>query len=378
MEEAKNLEVLIKQVKFSQEEDSLVWLISKKPYAVNKAMEIFSGSGGEVSWHFIWKLKIPHKIKLFLWKVHLSILPTSLFLLARGIITDSEGICAFCRRDLESIEHLFFHCHFSRILWSDIFAWWKVYPVQHGMLHLSDLWKLSNNFSSKSLKSAWRIMVSATMWILWLARNQCVFDSKNVDSKNLLCLAKFHALEWCQIQNILHKKSIHRWNSNPVSAISEAEGIKFKELFSCGSKLIGFCDGSWKEKSSGIEAGLGGLIFKETGEAILSFYGPSQAANSFDSEWEALTLLGKTFVDSEWSSLQLTIFTDSRQVYCKFLELSIKAHHLGNSKEHAFLSCQNIRVKYISSELNFRADLLAKRGAKSKELKLFRVHKRGQ
>ena len=47
-----------------------------------------------------------------------------------------------------------------------------------------------------------------------------------------------------------------------------------------------------------------------------------------------------------------------------------------NVKKNDFLMLRNIRVKYIPSEFNFRADFLAKKGAKSTKLEHFWVHKR--
>ncbi|KAL1817607.1 hypothetical protein ACET3Z_020181 [Daucus carota] len=161
----------------------------------------------------------------------------------------------------------------------------------------------------------------------------------------MLSLTISQASDWCQVQNLLSKELLLQWNHSPVSAISNAEGNKFKELLACGSQLIGFCDGSWKRNSVGFKAGIGGLIFKSSGEAILSFFGPSLAATSFDSEWEALSCLREAFLGSEWSKCQLTIFTDSRQVFCNFLENSLKFHQSAASKENAYLNCQNIRVK---------------------------------
>lgn len=377
MEEAEYLDVLIKQVILTQEEDSISWSFNNKPYAVSKAMELISGIGEEISWYFIWKLRIPHKIKLFLWKVHLNIIPTSSFLIKRGIGIASKGLCAFCDKEDESLEHLFFQCQVAKQFWLGIFAWWGVNFVQQNMIHMSALWNASSYFPSKSLKSAWKITISASLWSLWLSRNQCIFDSKGADIKNMLSLTISQASDWCQVQNLLSKELLLQWNHSPVSAISNAEGNKFKELLACGSQLIGFCDGSWKRNSVGFKAGIGGLIFKSSGEAILSFFGPSLAATSFDSEWEALSCLREAFLGSEWSKCQLTIFTDSRQVFCNFLENSLKFHQSAASKENAYLNCQNIRVKVISSEHNTRADFLAKKGAKSKELKLFWVHKRG-
>lgn len=102
------MESLITQSKLSEGSDSLSWSVTKQLYVVKRATELFQGPGEEVSWQFIWRLKIFHKIKMFLWKVHLNIIPTNSFLLARGIISKDLVWCVLCKVDVETSEHLFF------------------------------------------------------------------------------------------------------------------------------------------------------------------------------------------------------------------------------------------------------------------------------
>ena len=153
----------------------------------------------------------------------------------------------------------------------------------------------------------------------------------------------------------------------------ETEGLQFQELLSCGTELIGFVDGSWKRRQDNIHAGIGGVIFKDSGEAIFSFFGPSKAESSQETEWEAFSFLVSNFVGSEWSKHHITIFTDCSNIYCKYLELSSTSQALKLNEQNIFLRLLNLKVKCIPSELNAKADCLAKKGAFSKKSNHFWV-----
>lgn len=69
---------------------------------------MISSQGCTVDWKFIWKLKVPMKIKVFLWKVHLNILHTKVFVASRGIMFDESICCSLCGKVRETTEHIFF------------------------------------------------------------------------------------------------------------------------------------------------------------------------------------------------------------------------------------------------------------------------------
>ena len=67
---------------------------------------------------FIWKLKIPLKIKIFLWYLQRGIILTK-DNLARKNWTGSQKYCG-CNSN-ETINHLFLDCHYARMVWRVIF-----------------------------------------------------------------------------------------------------------------------------------------------------------------------------------------------------------------------------------------------------------------
>jgi hypothetical protein len=65
----------------------------------------------------LWNLKVPLKIKIFLWY------------LRRGVVLTKDNLakcnwqgsvlCSFCHKE-ETIQHLFYDCHLARSIWSII------------------------------------------------------------------------------------------------------------------------------------------------------------------------------------------------------------------------------------------------------------------
>ncbi|OAY78804.1 putative ribonuclease H protein [Ananas comosus] len=65
---------------------------------------------------FLWKLKIPLRIKIFLWLAARNKLLTTCFLAKRG--WQGPSICVLCYFDAETIDHLLFLCPFARDFWN--------------------------------------------------------------------------------------------------------------------------------------------------------------------------------------------------------------------------------------------------------------------
>lgn len=64
---------------------------------------------------YIWKGKVPPKIKIFLWLLVNNAILTKDNLRTRNWNGDPR--CVFCD-DIETVSHLFFTCHVARVIWS--------------------------------------------------------------------------------------------------------------------------------------------------------------------------------------------------------------------------------------------------------------------
>jgi hypothetical protein len=84
---------------------------------INSHASTFGGSslGGRNPWSFIWKARIPPKVKLFTWRLVKGILPNRCALAKRVPLLDFH--CVFCHNWEESDLHIFKHCPALDCFW---------------------------------------------------------------------------------------------------------------------------------------------------------------------------------------------------------------------------------------------------------------------
>jgi hypothetical protein len=98
----------------SDEDDRSLWLLGDKGFSVKSLYKESKCAQVTVPSNFLWKTRLPHKIKAFLWLiVHKKILTKDN--LAKKSWRGNLD-CVFCGL-LESIDHLFFQCSVARFIW---------------------------------------------------------------------------------------------------------------------------------------------------------------------------------------------------------------------------------------------------------------------
>lgn len=65
--------------------------------------------------HGIWKLDVPIKVQIFLWKIANNALPLNTK--RSQIIPNTSPLCVMCQEESESVNHLFLSCTFARAFW---------------------------------------------------------------------------------------------------------------------------------------------------------------------------------------------------------------------------------------------------------------------
>jgi hypothetical protein len=118
----------------------------------------------------LWKLKVPLHIKIFLWYLKQGVVLTKDNLIRRNWNGNKQ--CVFCSQH-ESIQHLFFDCHFAKFLWRAVQVTFNI-DVPISIAHVCNGWAtgLGNQFRNL-------VPVGATtlVWALWISRNDIVFDN---------------------------------------------------------------------------------------------------------------------------------------------------------------------------------------------------------
>ena len=127
---------------------------------------------GKVPYRFMWKVRIPLRIKTFLWLVLKKSILTRDVLLKRG--GSCEKSCSFCGQD-ESIDHLFFKCPLARYVWNTVSVATGINCQAVDAQNCLTVWL--ENFGRKQ-KGKVAVGVAAILWGIWKTRNLACFENK--------------------------------------------------------------------------------------------------------------------------------------------------------------------------------------------------------
>ena len=69
-------------------------------------------------WRILWKLRVPAKVKVHVWRALYGAIPCRGVLANRHMITTSD--CPICEADCESVGHSFFRCNRVQEIWTKL------------------------------------------------------------------------------------------------------------------------------------------------------------------------------------------------------------------------------------------------------------------
>jgi len=176
------MEVYIRNLELSnlvltEEEDTLVWEADPGGNYSPKAGYTLLSSEAENRaqiwwWKSLWKLKCPAKTKLFMWCALENKAPTWDNLQKRTF--QGPGWCVLCKRDLESIHHLFLSCPFSLEVWKEC-SILVGSPCQWSGESIGAAWE---DWWRRNTQQKLKFLPLLVIWGIWLARNKAIFMDK--------------------------------------------------------------------------------------------------------------------------------------------------------------------------------------------------------
>lgn len=100
--------------------DEVFWSHNNACFYIKDAYSDLIGShNSKEDWDLIWKIKVPGRIKIFLWKVSKYILPIKALIFSR--IRRGNGLCMACNSAPENVRHVFWECSEVQVIWNDFF-----------------------------------------------------------------------------------------------------------------------------------------------------------------------------------------------------------------------------------------------------------------
>jgi hypothetical protein len=123
---------------------------------------------------FLWKLKIPLKIKVFSWMLYKKVIFTKDNLVKRNW-HENEKCCFY--NQYETGQHLFVECVLTKFIWREIqIAFGISSPPPTSINHMLGLWVLDKNANMREL---FVVGICIMFWVIWLNQNDIIFD-KNI------------------------------------------------------------------------------------------------------------------------------------------------------------------------------------------------------
>jgi hypothetical protein len=114
---------------------------------------------------YLWKIKVPLKIRFFMWFLHKKVL----------LIKDN----LIKRKWKETAQHLFSHCPLAKMVWSIVYMAFGIIPPS--IKNLFRNWLVG---VSKQERAHSRVGACTLVWAIWKVRNDYIFNN---EKSILLC-----------------------------------------------------------------------------------------------------------------------------------------------------------------------------------------------
>lgn len=202
---------IIRNIPFPRtpQEDMVIWHYDKKGiYSVKsgyqlalkiKFSESLTGStGAPQGWQHIWRLNLPEKIKIFVWKAAKNLLPTAKNLWRRKVL--KEPTCHLCKAGCEDVFHALMECRVARRIWKCTHLENEVKSVIREDM-LSVMIGAMNNWAKSEVD-----YVATIWWVAWHARNKLLFQGKKLDPVGSVARGKV-VMEVYQAQQVKERES---------------------------------------------------------------------------------------------------------------------------------------------------------------------------
>jgi hypothetical protein len=118
---------------------------------------------------YIWKIKVPLKIHIFMWFLYKKVVLTKENFAKRRWTGCTK--CVFYGSN-ETIEHLFISCHFSRVVWRVVHFTFNI----HSPMNITNRFGNLLNGIDKKINDRIHVGVCALVWTIWNCWNEVVFN----------------------------------------------------------------------------------------------------------------------------------------------------------------------------------------------------------
>lgn len=136
------------------------------------------GSGSStINWNLIWKMKVPPKIRMFLWRATIDNLPHNAELFRRKVV--ASPFCSRCSRCEETSMHIFRECRGMNEVWES-----PPFNLSHFESRMS-FWAWLHVLR-KECDQATFLLAMIVLWRAWETRNREIHNSHEFESADIV------------------------------------------------------------------------------------------------------------------------------------------------------------------------------------------------
>ncbi|KAK7859026.1 putative ribonuclease h protein [Quercus suber] len=230
------------------EEDVLIWpLMADGDYSVRSAYHFLitaedylvpsssSLPNDHAVWKKIWKMKVPNKIRHFIWRAAKDSLPTKVNLKARHVPVDD--VCEGCGDYSESTMHSLWLCDQARAVWMSGPEF--QFLIRKGCRTFIEL--LKHLFKEGSGLQV--VVFATTCWCLWERRNRMRVRQTSWQIHEIEGRARMMASEFWDANEQEQQRSVRcsqaRWSPPPASTYkANFDAVLFDELDCAGLGVV--------------------------------------------------------------------------------------------------------------------------------------------
>ena len=155
--------------------DQPLWMLTKnRKISVKSLYSFLINDGVRFPHKFLWKIKVPAKIKMFLWLFTRRSILIKDNLIKKGLKGGKE--CVYCWQE-QNINHLFFECSAARLVWGLIKC---ALDLRTTPINLNDYLGRWLKTFKKPEKKLVLLGSPAIFRALWKYKNDIIFRSRKI------------------------------------------------------------------------------------------------------------------------------------------------------------------------------------------------------
>ncbi|XP_021857984.2 uncharacterized protein [Spinacia oleracea] len=204
--------------------------------------------GTDKFWANMWRSSLLPRWKHFIWKLIHRALPTKTNLCKRGI--DIEVTCPFCKGQTETDLHIFRLCPTAQMVWRAsplgiVSESQAMVPMQTWLRNFLNLF-----FNQDGKDDSRAVQLTATLWAIWLHRNDIIFCGVSVNPNRILEVAQSHVHSWKEAQKAKLMQQQHlNWKQPGEINLTKISMWKVGKCSNLGFFSI-LVDAAWNRKKN--------------------------------------------------------------------------------------------------------------------------------